>query len=82
LDFHSTSSLKQQSADRHGIESLKKQFKVETITLTNSSQESCNQLTLEKGYHGNSLKELESVVANPRSNMLSALHLIVRVPEN
>ena len=50
------------------IESLKKQFKVETITLTNSSQESCNQLTLEKGYHGNSLKELDCFLFNISRN--------------
>ena len=50
------------------IESLKQQFKVEKITLENSSQESCNQLTLEKGYHGNSLKELDCFLFNISKN--------------
>ena len=49
-------------------ESLKQQFKVEHITLENSSQESCNQLTLEKGYHGNSLKELDCFLFNISKN--------------
>jgi hypothetical protein len=46
------------------IESLKRRVKVENISLENSSQESCNQLTLEKGYHGNSLKELDCFLAS------------------
>ena len=49
-------------------ESLKEHFKVEKITLENSSQESCNQLTLEKGYHGNSLKELDCFLFNISRN--------------
>jgi len=50
------------------IESLKQQFKVENITLENSSQESCNQVTLENGYHGNSLKELDCFLFNISRN--------------
>ena len=50
------------------IESLKQHFKVENISLENSSQESCNQLTLEKGYHGNSLKELDCFLFNISKN--------------
>ena len=50
------------------IESLKQHFKVENISLKNSSQESCNQLTLEKGYHGNSLKELDCFLFNISRN--------------
>ena len=50
------------------IESLKQHFKVEKISLENSSQESCNQLTLEKGYHGNSLKELDCFLVNISRN--------------
>jgi len=50
------------------IESFKQQFKVENITLENSSQKSCNQLTLEKGYHGNSLKELDCFLFNISRN--------------
>jgi hypothetical protein len=50
------------------IESLKQQFKVEHITLENSSQELCNQLTPEKGYHGNSLKELDCFLFNISKN--------------
>lgn len=50
------------------IESFKQQFKVENITLENSSQESCNQLTFEKGYHGNSLKELDCFLFNISRN--------------
>jgi hypothetical protein len=50
------------------IESLKQHFKVENISLENSSQESCNQLTLEKGFHGNSLKELDCFLFNISRN--------------
>ena len=63
------------------IELLNTQFKVEKITLKNSSQESCNQLTLEKGYHGNSLKELDCFFFNISRNNRHFSHAWTILPE-